>query len=36
MHASVAGDLARILELMDDDVVFLVAGRPPGDLSRRQ
>ena len=27
--ATAANDLARILELMDDDVVFLAAGRPP-------
>ena len=29
MEASAAGDLARVLELMDDDVVFLGPGRPP-------
>jgi ketosteroid isomerase-like protein len=29
MRATAAGDLPRVLELMDDDVVFLVAGRPP-------
>jgi len=29
MDASLAGDLPRVLELMDDDVVFLGAGRPP-------
>jgi uncharacterized protein (TIGR02246 family) len=27
--ASAAGDLAGILSLMDEDVVFLTAGRPP-------
>jgi uncharacterized protein (TIGR02246 family) len=29
MRATAAGDLARVLELMDDDVVFLAPGRPP-------
>jgi uncharacterized protein (TIGR02246 family) len=29
MQATAAGDLPRVLELMDDDVVFLGAGRPP-------
>jgi uncharacterized protein (TIGR02246 family) len=29
MRASTAGDLDRVLELMDDDVVFLGPGRPP-------
>jgi uncharacterized protein (TIGR02246 family) len=29
MDATKAGDLDRILELMDDEVVFLGAGRPP-------
>ena len=29
MRASAEGDLPRVLELMDDDVVFLGAGRPP-------
>jgi len=29
MDASLAGDVPRVLELMDDDVVFLGAGRPP-------
>ena len=29
MDASAAGDLDCVLELMDDDVVFLGAGRPP-------
>jgi uncharacterized protein (TIGR02246 family) len=29
MKASVEGDLARVLELMDDDVVFIGPGRPP-------
>jgi uncharacterized protein (TIGR02246 family) len=29
MNATLAGDLPRVLELMDDDVVFLGAGRPP-------
>jgi uncharacterized protein (TIGR02246 family) len=29
IQASAAGDLARVLELMDDDVVFIGAGRPP-------
>jgi len=29
MEASLAGDTARVLSLMTDDVVFLVAGRPP-------
>jgi uncharacterized protein (TIGR02246 family) len=29
LRATSAGDLARVLELMDDDVVFLGAGRPP-------
>jgi uncharacterized protein (TIGR02246 family) len=29
MDATRAGDLDRVLELMTDDVVFLVAGRPP-------
>ena len=29
MEASAAGDLARVLALMDDDVVFLGPGRPP-------
>jgi uncharacterized protein (TIGR02246 family) len=29
MEASLAGDSARVLSLMTDDVVFLVAGRPP-------
>ena len=29
MEASAAGDLPRVLELMDDDVVFLGPGRPP-------
>lgn len=28
-EATAAHDLARVLELMDDDVVFLAAGRPP-------
>jgi uncharacterized protein (TIGR02246 family) len=27
--ASAAGDLPTVLELMDEDVVFLVAGQPP-------
>ena len=29
MQATAAGDLSRVLELMADDVVFLVAGRAP-------
>ena len=29
MEATAAGDLDRILELMDDDIVFLGPGRPP-------
>ena len=29
MQATADGDLARVLELMADDVVFLGAGRPP-------
>jgi len=29
MQATAAGNLPRVLELMDEDVVFLVAGRPP-------
>jgi len=29
LQASAAGDLPRLLELMDEDVVFLVAGQPP-------
>ena len=29
MRASAVGNLAKILSLMDDDVVFLVAGHPP-------
>ena len=29
MQATAAGDLPRVLELMDDDVVFLGSGRPP-------
>lgn len=29
MNASLAGDAATVLSLMTDDVVFLVAGRPP-------
>ncbi len=29
MTASKAGDLAALLELMTDDVVFMVPGRPP-------
>lgn len=29
MQATAAGDLSRVLELMDDDIVFLGAGRPP-------
>jgi len=29
MEATAAGDLARVLELMADDVVFLGPGRPP-------
>jgi uncharacterized protein (TIGR02246 family) len=29
MAASLAGDTARVLELMTDDVVFLLPGRPP-------
>ena len=29
MRATVEGDLPRILELIDDDVVFLGPGRPP-------
>jgi uncharacterized protein (TIGR02246 family) len=29
MRASAAGDLQGVLELMDDDVVFLGPGRPP-------
>jgi uncharacterized protein (TIGR02246 family) len=29
MDATLAGDLPRVLELMDDDVVFIGAGRPP-------
>ena len=29
MRATAAGDLPRVLQLMDDDVVFLGAGRPP-------
>jgi uncharacterized protein (TIGR02246 family) len=29
MRASAAGDLSRVLALMDDDVVFLGPGRPP-------
>ncbi len=28
-EATKAGDSARVLELMSDDVVFLVCGRPP-------
>jgi uncharacterized protein (TIGR02246 family) len=29
MEASAASDLPRVLELMDEDAVFLAAGRPP-------
>jgi uncharacterized protein (TIGR02246 family) len=29
MRASAGGDLPRVLELMDDDVVFIGPGRPP-------
>jgi|SRR5688572_13960868 len=29
MKAAAAGDDARVLELMDEDVVFLTAGNPP-------
>ena len=29
MEASIEGDLARVLGLMDDEVVFLGPGRPP-------
>ena len=29
MRATAAGDLAQILKLMDEDVVFLVMGQPP-------
>ena len=29
MEATTAGDVDRVLNLMTDDVVFLVAGRPP-------
>jgi uncharacterized protein (TIGR02246 family) len=29
MEATATGDLDRVLELMDDDVVFLGPGRPP-------
>jgi len=29
LSASAAGDLSKVLSLMADDVVFLVAGRPP-------
>jgi len=29
LEASIAGDLPRVLSLMTDDVVFLVAGQPP-------
>jgi uncharacterized protein (TIGR02246 family) len=29
MTATKAGDLARVLELMDEDVVFIGPGRPP-------
>lgn len=29
LQATAAGDLPRVLELMSDDVVFLVAGQPP-------
>jgi uncharacterized protein (TIGR02246 family) len=29
MEASAAGDLPRVLALMDDDVVFIGPGRPP-------
>jgi uncharacterized protein (TIGR02246 family) len=29
IQATAAADLPRVLELMDDDVVFLGAGRPP-------
>ena len=29
MDATLAGDLPRVLELMDDEVVFVGAGRPP-------
>ena len=29
MKATAAGDIDRVLELMDDDVVFIGAGRPP-------
>ena len=29
MEASLRGDLARVLELMDDEVVFIGPGRPP-------
>ena len=29
MRATAAGDLPEVLELMDDDVVFLGPGRPP-------
>lgn len=42
MDASRAGDLDTVLDLMTDDVVFLVAGRPPmnkqefASLSRAQ
>jgi uncharacterized protein (TIGR02246 family) len=29
MRATESGDVARVLELMDDDVVFIGPGRPP-------
>ena len=29
MEASKAGDIARVLELMTDDVIFMVAGQEP-------
>jgi uncharacterized protein (TIGR02246 family) len=29
MNASLAGDSRTVLSLMTDDVIFLVAGRPP-------
>jgi uncharacterized protein (TIGR02246 family) len=29
MHATQAGDYAKVMSLMADDVVFLVAGQPP-------
>ena len=32
MAATKAGDIDSVLSLMADDVVFLVAGHPPGRL----